>query len=758
MNRLEKLRESTVNTEHAQVRICMPEEWNTSAEPGSLPERKALAIKMIFEEMPLYIGENELIVGTRSIYGRTSETGLNMSCFDYNAMPHYVNDEDRKLFGFDQEYLSKAHYAPDFGIVLDSGIDALIEEAKRLEAQSDLEETRNFAASVRIAYEGLADLIRRYAAYAGELAEKTMGERVEELKKIAKGCAHIAGDSPADLQEACQLVWFLYLGCIIENFQFINYGRIDQVLAPYIKDETDDEIREIMGCLLLKMYDQYDLVLANKNLMGKYSAQHNITIGGLTRDGKDSCSRVTKGILEAAKITRLPEPLISVRVNEKNPFWFLHGVAELSVSGLNSMAYYNDSVVIDNLHKAGLKIEDARDYAFGLCQDILIQGRGDHYCSGGVNLTYMLLDTLEECSERDDVDYETFVAAYKRKIAETIDHNLDAWNNWEEAVREWNRGNRELFLERVRSGVIDPFEPALGIGDAQAAAQESEEDAGENQKKELYIQSLMSPLPITSALYHGCMKNGVDITRCGCENADKGVMILGPVIAFNGLAALKLRVFEEKRYTLKEVWQALQDNWEGHGEMRSRMWTAPKWCNDNDYVDQDAAAIAKFAGDHIRLHRTPGGGVHLSGIHQPHPVFAGRNIMATPEGRFAGTPIPVSLSPENGTLEEGPTAGMKSAAKIPHSSLEWNSCLMLQYYASTFAEEDGADKFAELLLAYFKLGGIQHQPNIVDPAALRDAQVHPERYKDLIIRMWGVSAHFVDLPRDVQDEFIARFE
>ena len=268
----------------------------------------------------------------------------------------------------------------------------------------------------------------------------------------------------------------------------------------------------------------------------------------------------------------------------------------------------------------------------------------------------------------------------------------------------------------------------------------------------------MSPLPITSAMYHGCMEKGADISRCGCERADKGFMILSPVVAINSLAAIKKVVFENGQATLAEVLDACEENYEGREALRQRLWNAPKWCNDEDYVDCEAKEILAFACREILKYRTPGGGRHLAGIHQPHPVFAGRLIPATPEGRKAGTPIPVTLSPENGTLKFGPTAALKSAAKIDSMLYQWNNCVMLQYVGSTLEGESGVETFVDLLQSYFRIGGVQHQPNVVNVADLRAAQKTPEKYKDLIVRMWGVSAHFVNLPLDVQEEFIARYE
>ena len=797
MTRTEFLRGRMREAAHKCARISMPPEWDVSDTGGSLSERKARAIRMIFEKMPLYVGEQELIVGTRTIYGEPGDASGDLSYFDYQALPHYVNQADRDFFGFDMEFVTQAHYAPDFGIILSKGLKGLLLDAQEGSKRADIPEVkREFYLGEIIALEGLSALILRYARYLEEEKEKDgyPAERREELGRMAGVCRRIAQEPPSDYFEACQLFWFAYLGCIVENFQFINYGRIDQVLSPFagtLPEETEQQLTE---CLLLKMFDMYDIKLLDRTLMGVYSAQHNITIGGVTRDGKDGANRVTFMVLTALSRTRLPEPLVSVRLSSQNPSWVKEMACELSAAGMNCINYYNDDLYVETLRLAGLKAEDARDYGFGLCQDVLIPGRGDHYCSGGINLTLTLLELLRE--QEDVGSFEELKALYIARIRERIHTYLEQYNRWEQAVLQFNEGNPEPFLQGYREGSFDVFAPAQGLSSAQAARNQSGQgtenkqsgqaaenkqsgQAAENKqsgqrennqsgqaesmqpgqpREELYANSLMSPLPITSALYHGCMEKGADVARCGCVNGDKGVMVLTPVVAVNALAAIKKVVFEDGFASLREVCDACDANFEGYEILRQRLWNAPKWGNDDPAVDDDAVDIFSAALDEVNAHTTPKGGRHLGGLHQPHPVFAGRNIPATPEGRFAGTPIPVTISPENGTVHRGPTAAMMSAAKIDWRKIKWNVCLMLQYYASAFRGEDGRKKLGMLLDGYFAAGGLQHQPNIVDVEDLKKAQKHPEQYRDLIIRMWGVSAYFVDLPRDVQDEFIARYD
>ena len=174
-------------------------------------------------------------------------------------------------------------------------------------------------------------------------------------------------------------------------------------------------------------------------------------------------------------------------------------------------------------------------------------------------------------------------------------------------------------------------------------------------------------------------------------------------------------------------------------------------------VDDIAVDVLHFGLRECEKYKTALGGVILGGIHQPHPVPTGAGLGATPEGRYAGTPVAITLTPESGTMKNGPTAALSSAAKLDSMLIQWNMCVMVNYFSSIFAT-DGAKTFERLLCGYFAKGGMQHQPNVLDVADLRRAQETPEKYRDLIVRLWGVSAHFVDLPKALQNEMIARFE
>lgn len=724
MTKTEFLRKQAIESVHKKARVAMPKQWSTADVKCSLPERKAYALKMIFDEMPIYIGEQELVVGSRTVYGHRNEQS-DKSDMEVIVMPEYVSESDVQLFGTNGQFYTKGHYTAGYEKILQIGISGIIKQAKASIEKNTLQDKIDYLNSIIIAYEGLSNLIKRYSDYAAEMAVKESSEdRKNELIRISEVCKNIAINPPKDFHEAVQLFWFSHLSLIIENFIFMNYGRVDQFLYPFIDTVSNEEAQQLIECLLIKMYDGVDVIEGE----GPYSAQHNITIGGVKKDGTNAVNELSFIFIRALSKIRFPEPEVSIRINSKNPPEFLDMCSALSVTGLNCMAYYNDDLFIKSMVKAGIPQEDANDYSFDLCQDITIAGRGDFFVSGDVDLTTALLRAMKQ--SEDTATFSEFIKIYKNEIAADIEDLLTNYNKREKAIREYAKGNKDYLFDKVKSNELpcDVSNP------------------------------LMSPLPLTSALYDGCIENATDLSWYGCVIEDKGFMISNLVVAINSLAAMHKYVFDEEKYTISEVLTACENNYDGYESMRQVMWNAPKWANDDDYVDLPAKEIIEFACEETLKYKTPNGARHLAGIHQPHPVQGGRMLGATPEGRKNGEPIPVTLSPENGTMLNGPTAAFKSAAKIDPMKYQWNNCVMLQYFSSVFDSNDGAKMFSNLLTSYFAINGTQHQPNIMNVADLKAAQREPEKYKDLIVRMWGISAHFVDLPKDFQEEFIARFE
>lgn len=721
------LREETLNGRNKIARCIMPD-CDVSREAGGIPIRKALGFQWICQNMPLFIGPQELIVGTRTYFGVPDYScgEVNWSMPTLIAFPKYINDADIAKFGRDYSGWNGQHYTPDFGILLNKGIGGILEEAEQRKGDSSLRpEQVEFLDSVIIVYRAMQTLIRRYADYALSLASSAEGEEKQRLMEIHQVCSRISSEVPGNFREALQLLWFGHLGTHLESFYFINYGRLDVILEPFLGDMPWEEALELMECFLLKLYDQADM--EDQSYFGKHEGQLVVTLGGLKPDGTSAVSDVTMLFLDAIAFTRLPEPEFNLRVSNLNPPEYLDRAASLTVSGCNFLSYYNDDTIVPALVEGGLQPEDARCYGFDLCQDINIPGKSDFYNLYGTSMAHDLMTIL--CDKSDFATFEELLAEVKHRFAENLRLDIPKKNKAQEAFLAYGRGDQETYFRIIREENVDPCWEG---------------------------RSPMCPLPYLSGLFHGCIAEAMDMIYEPYPIKHKGGMIGCAVEAVNSLAAIKKVVFGEKRYPLSQVVEACKTDYADQEVMRQILWNAPKWGNDDPYVDGIAKDLLEDCLREFKKYETYSGGKLLSGIHQPHPVPTGAGLMATPEGRHAGQPVAVTMTPESGTMKNGATAALKSASVFDPMLLQWNYCFMVNYYASVFSGPKGKDTFKNLLQTYFRRGGVQHQPNVMDAEELRKAQQNPEKYKDLIVRLWGVSAHFVDLNRELQDEMIAR--
>ena len=727
--RIAFLREETLSGRNKVARCQMPA-MDTSNEPGGIPVRKALAFKAICDTMPLYIGPEELIVGTRTFYHfpDPGDNSVNWSCMPLTAYPKFVNEADIRRFGGDFSGVNSQHYTPDLGILLEYGVGGIIEKARKRKEDPSLRPWHlEFLDSVIIAYTGMQNLILRYAALAEELASRAQAEKEKQrLDTVARVCRHIGTCRPASFHEAVQLLWFGHLGTILESGLFINYGRLDTILRPYLSDTPHDEALELLSCLLLKMYDQADV--EDQGYFNKHEGQLVVTLGGQTPTGDSAVSVVTMLFLEAIDHTRLPEPEFNLRVCSKDPPEYLDRAAQLTISGCNFVSYYNDDTIVPALINMGLRPEDARSYGFDLCQDLNIPGKSDFYCCGGMALAFELMELL--LKDQSFATFEELVSAYKEHMVKKsrADHARSELAH--ENLLNYREGRFDAYFANVEKGIGGSWDG----------------------------RHPMCPLPYLSGMFHGTIENAADMIYESYPIKHKGAMVGVPVEGINSLAAIRKVVYDDKLYTLAEVVQACRDDFQGEGQevMRNILWNAPKWGNDDPYVDLLAKDVIEYCLRELMTYTFCTGGRLLAGVHQPHPVPTGKGMMATPDGRHKGQPASVTMTPASGTMKRGATAALKSASIFDPSLLQWNYCFMINYYASAFEGERGRDVFKNLLLTYFRRGGVQHQPNVLDAKALRNAQIEPEKYKDLVVRMWGVSAHFVDLPKELQDEMIAR--
>lgn len=729
-DRIRFLREETISGRNKVARIVMPS-FDVSQKEGGIPIRKALGFCTICDHMPVYIGEQELIVGTRAFFDSPDYSGgeINWSYPPLLAYPKFIREEDIQRFGGDYHMHNGQHYTPDFGILLKKGIGGILREAGQRKDDPALRPDQiEFLDSVILVYSGMQRLILRYAEYARMLSDCSEDpEDRERLMGICQVCDHISSGIPRNFREAVQLLWFGHLGTILESFYFINYGRLDVILQPFLGDTPREDALELIACLLLKMYDQADVM--DQSYIGNHEGQLVVTLGGLLPNGDSAVSEVTMLFLDAIDLTRLPEPEFNLRISSKNPPEYLEKASHLTVSGCNFVSYYNDDTIIPALIEGGLAPEDARSYGFDLCQDLTIPGKSDLYNVYGTSLTHDLMALLQKKS--DFASFGELLSAVKQDFTDTLKKYMIQRNREQEAFLLYGAGDHAAFFHKTTKEGIAPGWDG---------------------------RHPMCPQPYLSGLFHGTIENAMDMIYESYPIKHKGAMIGTAVEAVNSLVAIKKVVFEDRLYTLSEVVQACCEDYKAEGQeiMRRILWNAPKWGNDDPYVDDIAKDLLEYCLKEYGKYKTFSGGNVLSGIHQPHPVSTGWGLMATPEGRHAGTPVAVTMTPESGTMRNGATAALKSASVFDPMLLQWNYCVMINYYASVFAGEHGAELFRQLLLAYFKRGGVQHQPNVLDVEELKKAQLEPEKYKDLIVRLWGVSAHFVDLSRELQDEMIAR--
>ena len=723
------LRKETLSGRNKTARALMPS-MDVSDTSGGIAVRKARGFKAICDNMPLYIGPRERIVGTRTwygalngIYGPKDVAGW----MPLLAYPNYLREDDIALFGENYRWCNSMHYTPDYGILLQKGIGGILTEAQERKQDPALRlDQQEFLHSVILCYTGMQNLILRYGDYARQLSlEETDEWEKQRLEEIHTVCSHISNDVPRSYQEALQLCWFGHLGTILESGQFINYGRLDVILGPFLGDMSREEALELTECFLLKLYDQADV--NEETYLINHGGQMVATLGGVLSDGSSAVNEVTMLFLDAANFTRLPEPEFNLRVSSVNPPEYLDKAASLTVSGCNFISYYNDDTIVAALMEGGLAAEDARCYGFDLCQDINIPGKSDFYDLYGNSMAHDLMRIL--CEKTDFESFEELLAALKQKFAEDLRIDIPPKNRAQEAMLAYGRGEQDTYFRMVREENLNPCWEG---------------------------RSPMCPLPFLSGLFHGCVEQAMDMIYEPYPIKNKGAMIGCAVEAVNSLAAIKKVVFEDQKYTLSEVVQACKADFAGYEVMRRILWNAPKWGNDDPYVDSIAKDLLETCLKEFGKYKTFNGGKLLAGIHQPHPVPTGAGLMATPEGRHAGKPVAVTMTPESGTMKNGATAALKSASIFDPMLLQWNYCFMINYYASVFSGPGGKDVFRNLLLSYFRRGGVQHQPNVLEGEVLRKAQENPEAYKDLVVRLWGVSAHFVDLNRELQDELIAR--
>jgi formate C-acetyltransferase/4-hydroxyphenylacetate decarboxylase large subunit len=628
----------------------------------------------------------------------------------------------------------------DFPKVLRLGFKGIMEEIegklsdfREAQYHPTMEEMNKvfFWLAAKIACEGTITFAENYAHEAERLAkEEANPGRKKELEKIAETCKWVPANPARTFYEALQSYWFTFLVGQIECGPVGNSsGRFDQYMYPfYRKDKeegeiTEEETLELLECLRIKHTEIQKAMPAQQASLTSGNMFCNMILGGCTKEGDDAGNELSLLVLDSAITTQTNQPTISIRYNNKLSEDLLLKAIELDKTGIGMPAWFSDNVAITHFlqyHKAS--IEDARDWAIGGCSDMVIPGKSNSEKGCPFGFTNMAKYFELALNDGTDPRDGAFVGIHTGTI-----ENM----RYEEIVEAFKKQlvNGITFLSSYTNFVMGLFPHTI-------------------------------PQIYHSVLTDDCIERGKALNEGG-ERYDFGFsqFITGLINVVNSLAAIKHCVFDNKFFTMKELREALRVNFKGKEEIHSKLLDAPKFGNDIDYVDHIAADLYKFVADESLKIRGPMGKPLTPSAYSIsiHPIY-GKLCGALPDGRKAGVPLSdgaVSAFP--GTDVSGPTALIRSATKIdalPYKSVQLN----VKFHPSALKGVKGSQALLSMIKTFFDLGGYFIQFNVVDSKMLRDAQRHPERYRELLVRVAGFTAFWVELSKSVQDEIIQRTE
>jgi len=584
--------------------------------------------------------------------------------------------------------------------------------------------------AMEICADALIHYARRHAEKAKKLAAKEKDpKRKKELEKIARNCARVPAHAPRDFWEALQCYWFVHLGVIIEfnTWDAFNPGRLDQHLYPFYKKGiekktlTREKARELLQAFWVKFNNQPapPKVGVTARESGTYTDFALINTGGVKEDGSDGVNELSYLILDVVEEMRILQPSSMVQISKKNPDAFLKRALKIVKTGFGQPSIFNTDAIVQELVRQGKSVEDARNGGASGCVEAGAFGKENYTLTGYFNLTKVL-----EIALNDGVDPRTG----KRIGLRT--GRAENFSSFEELF--------EAFRRQLRHFVDIKIE-------------------GNNIIERLYAEYL--PAPFLSLLIDDCIAKGKDYHDGGARYNTTYIQGVGMGTITDTLASIKHNVFEKRVVSMKELMKALRRNFKGYEPLRQRFLNkTPKYGNDDDTADSIARRVFDAYFDAVDGRpNTKGGHYRINLLPTTVHVYFGEVVGATADGRKAAQPLSEGVSPVQGADRHGPTAVIKSVAKLDHVRTG-GTLLNQKFTPSLLADEEGLDKLLHLVRAYFKMDGHHVQFNVVTADTLREAQKHPEKYRDLIVRVAGYSDYFVDISKALQDEIIRRTE
>ena len=627
--------------------------------------------------------------------------------------------------------IDRGYHSVDYQKAIQKGFLGVLEEVEReLQAtpikDDESYQKRNFLRGLTIVLKAGIQYSRRHADLARELARKAPGSRKKELEKMAEICEHVPANPARNFHEALQTACFLHILMHLETRAQESPGRMDQYLYPYYKRDiaegrlTKEEAIEILECLRVKMSTLrlFNGILYNEIVSGE-AQYHNVTLGGQTSDGEDATNELSYLFLEAASRTKTPHPTLSIRCHDKLPEDFAVKGLELVRSGLGFPAFFSDGSSIPWLLAMGATLEEARGYCLGGCVS--------HIVPGQASPMEALFFNLSKCLE------------------------LAIHNGFDPRTKKQLGPKTGEFPKFGTFGhFVDAFKTQVKYFAEQGAVIINEQKVA---------RAEIVPTMLSSAFLDDCIKNGKNCSSNGPRYIILMQVGVGMIDVADSLAAIKKCVFEDSKISKQGLLEALALNFEGRENVRKILLGAPKYGNDDDYVDTIAAEIYAWWRRMVSEIDGPYGVKHIPA---PYSVSAhgaaGKRVGALPSGRLATTAVADgSVSPCPGVDTQGPTAVMNSAGKIDQTPL-FGTLLNMKFHPSALKTYEDLKKLYALIKTYFGYGGKHVQFNVIDKKTLREAQKHPERYRNLIVRVAGYSAHFTELNRSIQEEIIQRTE
>ncbi len=780
--RIKQLREQSlaaVNRISTERALLVTEFYKTGvAQKYSYPVQRAMCFKYILENKHICILDNELIVGERGPAPKATPTYPEVNLHSLhdldilnsrakvsfkvdaetrkayediiipfwkgksqrerifkNMTPEWLNAYDAGLFTEFQEQRAPGHtvlgnkiYAKGMNDIRKDIADAIAKldffnDAEALDKKEEL-------TAMDISAQAIIQFAERHAGRLKELADLEKNPaRKAELEEIARVCENVPAHAPQTFHEALQYYWFVHLGVITEvnPWDSFNPGRLDQHLYPFyqkgIADGTLTKERafELLEAFWIKFNNhpappKVGVTAEESNTYTDFSL---INLGGVKPDGSDGVNELSYIILDVIEEMRLLQPSSMVQLSKKNPDRFLHRAFHIIKTGFGQPSVFNTDAIIQELLRQGKDIVDARNGGASGCVETGAFGTESYILTGYFNLT---------------------------KILELVLHNgLDPLTGKQLGIKT---GNPEDF--KTFDQLADAFQKQLQYFiDIKIK--------GNNVIEKLFATYI--PVPFLSILIDDCVAKGKDYNAGGTRYNTNYIQGVGLGSLTDNLTSLKYHVFDKKTLTMSEMVKAVDANFDGWEELRYQLvYHTPKYGNDDDYADEQAKLIFEMYYQAVNGRPTARGGTYrINMLPTTCHVYFGSKINAMPDGRKAKEPLSEGISPVQGADHNGPTAVLKSASKIDH--LRTGGTLLNQKFSPKFFEnDDNIARLVSLVRSYFRLDGHHIQFNVVSAETLREAQKHPEKYRDLIVRVAGYSDYFNDLGTDLQNEIICRTE